>query len=134
MRLGFGSGQPEVWAKIDGGRSYRFMIDTGAESSLLINAPFARRHGLVAEPDRLSEVKIHGFEGTSRSYVGAFARFSFGDLTANHCPTELLAQPNRLGQAGNARLAGIIGTGMLYELRVAFDLKAGACSSNDRFS
>lgn len=121
VRLDFGIGQPEIKASIDGGREYRYLLDTGAAPALLLNAPFVRRHELGRDAIRLWPGRVRGFVGQIECHLASLGTFAAGPLQAADVPVTLLGAGSTFDLGGDQRRAGVIGTGMLLDRRITFD-------------
>jgi len=120
-RLDFRLGQPEIWGTIDDGRPARFMIDTGAETVLLLNAPFVARSHLADAPERLCRSRLMGLGGRADCWFAEVARFAAGPLELADCPVVLMGAVDGFDFGDDSLRAGLIGTGMLHGRAVTFD-------------
>lgn len=114
-------GQPEILGTLDDERPLRFVLDTGAEPDLILNAPFAERSGLLRNADRLCPVPITGLDGGVASRLCSIGRLRAGPIAGDDVTTVLLPKVEGLTLGGDARRAGLIGSSLLADRRVTFD-------------
>ena len=113
--------QIEVKASIDG-MSGVFLIDTGDEASLTVEQRFVSQHNLV----KLLSPRYHGYSGSGvggaepPSYYGRVETLRIGEAEVNHVIAYLCD-----GQAISLDNAGNIGTRILRQFNVTFDLPHG---------
>jgi hypothetical protein len=114
--------QMEVRASVNGASGV-FGIDTGAEDSLTVEQRFVSQHNLVKQ---LSP-RYHGYSGSGvggaepASYYGRVETLRIGEAEVNHVIAFLCD-----GQALSAYNAGNIGTRILRQFNITFDLQHGA--------
>jgi hypothetical protein len=113
--------QIEVGASIDGASGI-FLIDTGDEASLTVEQRFVSQHNLVKQ---LSP-RYHGYSGSGvggaepAAYYGRVQKLRIGEAEVNHVIAFLCD-----GQAISADNAGNIGTQILRQFNITFDLPHG---------
>jgi hypothetical protein len=110
---------PQVEGKLDGIPG-RFTIDTGSRSSLSVNGPFAKAHGLSEKPGRKIEALAGwGVGGGGRGLVTRAGLLELGDVRVP-APIASIAFQQR-GSSTDTYLAGNVGGGILRRFTVTFD-------------
>lgn len=99
-----------------------FQIDTGSDSTIVLNGPFARAHKLV-EPTNTIESNGLGAGGTSRSLVGRVERIEIGRFVMKN-PVVRFSQDEN-GDLASGDYSGIIGGELLRRFRVIVDNSNG---------
>jgi hypothetical protein len=114
--------QIEVRASIDGASGV-FLIDTGDEASLTVEQRFVSQHNLVKQ----MSPRYHGYTGSGvggaepTSYYGRVEALRIGEVEVNHVIASLCD-----GQAISGDNAGNIGTRILRQFNITFDVPHGA--------
>lgn len=110
---------PQVEGKIDGIPG-RFTIDTGSRTSLDLNGPFSRTHGLRQKYGaRIEAVTGWGLGGPSRSAVAKAGTLELGGLRVESPVVHLSLQEK--GALSDPYLAGNVGGGILKRFTATFD-------------
>jgi hypothetical protein len=114
--------QIEVRASINGASGV-FLIDSGDEASLTVEQRFVSQHNLVKQLSPL----YHGYSGSGvggaepEAYYGRVETLRIGEAEVNHVIAFLCD-----GQAISAENAGNIGTQILRQFNITFDVPHGA--------
>jgi hypothetical protein len=119
----FNAGRPVVAAELTlkDGRTLpmRMLLDTGARS-ILVNRPFAEKHGIYeALAPSISGPFSVGLGGESRQRMGRAKRFAFAGFTFD-APIVAAAE-DRAGAAAAADLDGLIGGEVLRRFTLTLD-------------
>lgn len=110
---------PQVEGKIDGIPG-RFTVDTGSRTSLDLNGPFARTHGLKERYGaRVEAATGWGLGGPSRSAVAKAGLLELGGVRVESPVVHLSLQEK--GALSDPYLAGNVGGGILKRFTVTFD-------------
>jgi predicted aspartyl protease len=115
-----GSGSPMTSVAINGIAAERFLIDTGAQGSLVLFDYFAQRY-----PDVLDRSVAYADEGASFSGVGGvistrpylFAHLQLGQVDYKNFPGYLVTSKGAFDEASD----GVIGSSMLHFFNVWLD-------------
>jgi len=118
--LEFRIGQPELRGSIDGGPTARYVLDTGAEFPLTLNAPFVERH-LERDRAQLVATRVMGLGGLVPCWFATLARFEAAPLLCTDCPVILMGKVEGFDFGDDNLRAGLIGSGMLVGHCVTFD-------------
>lgn len=121
LTLGYSFGLPFTRARLDGGRRYRFDLDTGYTGVLQLNAPFVVRHGLLLERDDLPTGTLHGAFGTAKYSIGVISELRVQDYVCRDLPVDLSHPTEGTGLAANRVVAGTLGAGFFAFFRTTFD-------------
>jgi hypothetical protein len=107
-----------ISATVDGIRG-EFGIDTGAANSLMINRPFADRHGFIARHHAVHEVTVSGIGGQAKTLLFRPSQFAIGSLR----PPSPVGQIYLAESGGGAveHVAGNIGNGILKRFTLTLD-------------
>jgi membrane-associated protease RseP (regulator of RpoE activity) len=107
-----------ISATVDGIRG-EFGIDTGAANSLMINRPFAERHGLIAKYHAVHEVSVSGIGGQAKTLLFRPSQFAIGSLR----PPAPVGQIYIADSGGGAveHVAGSIGNVILKRFTLTLD-------------
>jgi hypothetical protein len=98
----------------------KFMIDTGANSSVAVARPFHEAHGLIESLETSVEFGGgFGVGGRSKSIVGRVPEFRIGGLSFPQLPVGFSADER--GAHADPNVAGLIGGHILERCRVFFD-------------
>lgn len=95
-----------------------FAIDTGSDSTIKVNSPFAKTHKLV-ESTRTIESSGLGAGGETRSLVGRVREIRLGNIVMKN-PVAQYSQDEK-GDLASSDYSGIIGGELLRRFRVIFD-------------
>jgi hypothetical protein len=110
---------PQVEGKLDGIPGL-FTIDTGSRSSLSVNRPFAKAHGLSDKQGKKIEALAGwGVGGGGRGLVMRSGLLELGDVRVP-APVSSIALQQR-GSLTDPYLAGNVGGGILRRFTVTFD-------------
>ena len=107
-----------VQASVDG-LSGEFQIDTGAGNSLMINRPFAERHGLVARYKAAREVSVAGIGGEARSLLFRPNEFMIASMRLPPPVGQIFVSES--GGGVEEHIAGNIGNGILKRFTLTLD-------------
>ncbi len=110
---------PQVEGKIDGIPG-RFTIDTGSRTSLDLNGPFAKAHGLQERyGTKVQAVTGWGVGGPARSAVAKAGRLELGPVSVESPVVQLSLQEK--GAFSDPYLAGNVGGAILKRFTATFD-------------
>jgi hypothetical protein len=110
--------EPLVEASIDGKRG-EFQLDTGQDSALTVNRPFAERNGLMRKYGAGEKAAAEGIGGRSETIEFTPATFTFGGFKPSVGDAEILVSAT--GAAAEEHVAGSIGNGILKQFTVTLD-------------
>jgi PDZ domain/Aspartyl protease len=120
----FDSGHPVAAAELTlaDGRTLpmRMMVDTGARGGIVVNRPFAERHGIYdAIAPTIDAAYGMGIGGASHQRIGRAKRFAFAGV-AFDAPI-VSAATDRAGATAMAQVDGLIGGEILRRFTVTLD-------------
>jgi hypothetical protein len=119
LPLRFASGsEPLIDATIDGKRG-EFQIDTGQDSGLTLNRPFAERNGLFSKHRHGRKGAAVGIGGAEESIEFTPAKFVMGGLAPATGVADISL--SRTGSGAEEHVAGAIGIGILKQFTVTLD-------------
>lgn len=114
---------PVVKGSVDGMPGV-FEIDTGAEDSLSLNAPFVKQNDVIAKYSaRLYGFAGEGIGGRENAYFVRAHTFDLGGSQVHSIVTEL--SQDTAGAAAGSDVAGIVGVGVLKRFDITFDYAEG---------
>jgi hypothetical protein len=115
-----GGGQIVVPGTVESLPPALFIVDTGAPPSLLLMAPYVRDHELLKDRGDLRPVALGGIDGRVSAATGVLKKFALGEQVFEDVRT-IFARADR-GALALVEYAGIIGSGLLREYEITFDL------------
>ncbi|KXV36018.1 hypothetical protein AD940_00765 [Gluconobacter thailandicus] len=121
----FQDNQPEIFGSIDG-IAGRFAVDTGDSGSLLLIAPFARRHDLVQRyhadiPYAGTSISAtHGVWARKRVHTVSFDGSDGRSIVEAHDPITRISTQHA-GFDANRNVSANIGLGILKQFNLTFD-------------
>ena len=101
--------------KIDG----KFELDTGSTGSILLNAPFVRKHQLIKGISKTKQINVGGVGGTGRTLLGRIKNVTIGRFALEN-PVARFYQGTR-GDNASAKYDGLIGGEIFRRFKVIFD-------------
>jgi len=110
--------EPLVEASIDGKRG-EFQLDTGENSALSVNRPFAERNGLMAKYGAGVKGAAEGVGGRVETIEFTPAMFAVGGFMPSVGEAAILVSDT--GTAAEEHVAGLIGNGILKQFTVTLD-------------
>ena len=114
---------PVVNGSVDGMPGV-FEIDTGAEDSLSLNAPFVKQNDVIAKYSAvLYGFAGEGIGGRENAYFVRAHTFDLGGSQVHSIVTEL--SQDTAGAAASSDVAGIVGVGVLKRFDITFDYAEG---------
>ena len=99
--------------------SGKFVIDTGASTSLMLSPGPVEREGVAASIGKTMTVQSRGVGGTSEVRLARVSRLELGGFSLEHPITAL--QPAGSGRISAEGTIGNIGGGILSRFKVIFD-------------
>lgn len=97
----------------------RFLIDTGAMTSLMLNRPFVEKSGLMPPADQTRPFELCGIGGGSPSRIGTLESLRLGSIEVKN-PIAVFSEA-RAGSLASEDYDGMIGNAMLRHFKVVFD-------------
>jgi len=98
-----------------------FLFDSGANSNLILNTPFVKKHNLETQIGKTYGRKHAGLTSTGRSSIGYVQDVTFGNTTFEDIPISL--SNATAGVLSGERFAGILGAGIINRFHVVLDYK-----------
>lgn len=95
-----------------------FQIDTGSDSTVVLNTPFAKAHKFI-ESTKTIELKGRGAGGATRSLLGRIEKVALGRFVMEK-PLVRFSQDEQ-GELASADFSGLIGGALLRRFRVIFN-------------
>lgn len=109
--------------RVEGLGSARFEIDTGSADTLVLFQAYTRTHQLLKGRTPMSTRRLGGVGGSTVESIGTLRRFTVGTVTMSEVPT--VFHDSGTGAFAASPAAGLVGSGLLGRLHVAFDVPAG---------
>jgi hypothetical protein len=123
LRMRFASTSEIVLDGSVDGIAGEFQLDTGQESSLVLNRPFAERNGLLRKYRSGRKSWGVGVGGAARTVLFRPSRFSLGSLDPSISQAEIAL--SKTGGAAEEYIAGTIGNDILRQYKVTLDYARG---------
>ena len=100
-----------------------FLFDSGANSNLIINTPFVRKHRLEDNIGDTYKRKHSGLNSSRYSSVGYIRSASFNDIEFEDIPISL--SNTKSGVLSRKGFAGLLGAGIINRFQVVLDYQKG---------
>jgi hypothetical protein len=97
----------------------KFELDTGSTGSILLNAPFVKKHQLIKGISKTKQINVGGVGGTGRALLGRIKNVTIGRFALEN-PVARFYQGTR-GDNASAKYDGLIGGEIFRRFKVIFD-------------
>lgn len=101
--------------------SGKFLLDTGAGQSLIMNSPFSRKHRFLDKIGRFYKFRLYGLtSAVSVNYKGRIKRLIIGKFKFDNLP--IACSQAKRGVNSLSQFAGTIGNSLLKHFNILLDL------------
>ncbi len=118
LPLSFQAGRPIVTARLEGNIEARFLLDTGANSTVILSPDFVRTHASLSSR-QIGKSRVTYFGGT---YEAPLAEIEWFEVAGHRFekPKVAIAPPD-VHESALEEVDGIIGSGLLQGLTIVFN-------------